>query len=84
LVYANDVTVMGRSIHTIKENKDALIVASKETRLEVSVGKAKCMVKSQDQNARRSQSIRTDNSSFESVEDFKYLEITFTNQNHLQ
>ena len=33
LVYANDINILGGSIHTIKENADALIVASKETGL---------------------------------------------------
>ena len=39
---------------------------------------------SQDQNARRSHSIKTDNSSFERVEEFKHLGTTLTNQNSLQ
>jgi hypothetical protein len=29
LVYANDVNILGGSVHTIKENTEALIVASK-------------------------------------------------------
>jgi len=37
---------------------------------------------SQDQNAGRSHSIKTNNSSFESVEEFKYL--GKTNQNYIQ
>jgi len=31
LVYADDVNILGRSIHTIKENAEALVVVSKET-----------------------------------------------------
>ena len=34
LVYDDDVTRLGGSIHTIKENAVALVVASKETGLE--------------------------------------------------
>jgi hypothetical protein len=39
------------------------------------------MVVSRDQNAGRSHSMKTDNSSFESVEELKYLGTTLTNQN---
>ena len=41
----------GGSIQAIKENAEALIVASKEIGLEVNAGKFKYMVKSGDQNA---------------------------------
>ena len=51
LVYADDVNILGGSIHTKKENAEALIVASKENRLEVNVDKTKYMVMSRDQNA---------------------------------
>ena len=37
-----------------------------------------------DQNAGRSHSIKTDNSSFERVEEFKYFETTLTNQTSIQ
>jgi hypothetical protein len=39
---------------------------------------------SRDQNAGRSQNIRNDNNSSESVEEFKYLGTTLTNQNSIQ
>jgi len=39
------------------------------------------MVMSRDQNAGRIQSVRIDNSTFERVEEFKYLGTTLTNQN---
>jgi hypothetical protein len=39
---------------------------------------------SRDQNVGRSHSIKTGNSSFEIVEDFKYLGKTLTNQNSIQ
>jgi hypothetical protein len=48
-------------------------VARKEIGLEVSGDKTKYMVMSRDQNAVRSHSIKIDNSSFEMVEEFKYL-----------
>jgi len=46
LVYADDVKILGGSIHTIKENTEALVVASKENGLEVNAGKTKCHVSS--------------------------------------
>jgi len=46
LIYADDVNIMGGSIHTIKENTGALITASKETGKEVSADKTKYMVMS--------------------------------------
>ena len=39
---------------------------------------------SRDQDAGRSHSIKIDNSSFERVEEFKYLGTTITNQNSIQ
>jgi len=51
LAYADDVNVLGGSVHTIKENSEALVVASKEIGLEVNANKTKYMVMSRDQNA---------------------------------
>jgi len=42
------------------------------------------MVMSRDQNAGRSQNMKTDNRSFERVREFKYLGTTLTNQNSIQ
>jgi len=42
------------------------------------------MVISRDQNAGRSHNIKIDNSSFEMVEEFKYLGTTLTDQNSIQ
>jgi hypothetical protein len=41
LVYADNVNTMGGNVHTIKKNAEALIVASKETGLEVNADKTK-------------------------------------------
>ena len=46
--------------------------------MEVSADKTKYMVMSRDQNARRKHSVRIDNSTFERVEEFKYLGTTLT------
>jgi hypothetical protein len=42
------------------------------------------MVMSRDQNAGRYHNMKTDNSSFERVEEFKYLGTNLTNQNSMQ
>jgi hypothetical protein len=42
------------------------------------------MVISLDQNAGRRHSVKTDNNSFETAEDFKYEGINVTNQNYIQ
>jgi hypothetical protein len=82
-VYADDVRILGGSLHTIKTNTEALVVAKKEGGLEVNADKTKYVVMSQHQNAGRSPSIQTDNSAFESVEQFKYLGKPPRNQNSL-
>ena len=51
LVYADDVNILEGSVHTVKENAEALIVASKEIGLEVYADTTKYMVMSRDQNA---------------------------------
>ena len=84
LVYANDVSILGGSVHTAKENAVALVVASKETGLDVNAEKTQYMVMSRYQNAGRSHGMKTDNSSFEKVEKFKFLVTTLTDQNCIQ
>ena len=83
LAYADDVNKLGGSIHTLKENAEALVAAAREIGLEVSADKTKCMVMSRDQNAGRIHCVRMDNSTFERVEEFKYLRTTLTNQNSI-
>jgi len=48
MVYTNDVNILKKSIHTLKENAEALIVASKEIGLEVNTVRTKYMVMSRD------------------------------------
>jgi hypothetical protein len=76
--HANDANILGRSVHTIKNNTEALVIASKEIGLEINADKTKYVVMSRDQNARRSHDIKTDNSCFERVEQLRYLGTTFT------
>jgi len=51
LVYADDVNILGGSVHTIKNNTEAFLVGSKEIGLEVSADKTQYMVIYRDQNA---------------------------------
>jgi hypothetical protein len=69
---------LGGSVHTVKENAEALVVATKKTGLEVNADKTKYMVMSRNRNAGRGQSVKIDNTSIESVEEFKYLGMTLT------
>jgi len=82
--YADDVNILGGSVHTVKENAEALVVATKETGLEVNADKTKYMIMSRDQNAGRSHSMKIDNSSIERVEEFKYLGTKLTHKNSIQ
>jgi len=83
LAYADDVNILGGSIHTLKENSESLLPATREIGLEVNADKPKYMVMSRDQNAGRIHSVRNDNSTFDSVEEFKYLGTNITNQNSI-
>jgi len=60
----------------LRKNAEALVLANKETALEVNADKTNYMVVSRDQNAGRSHSKKTDNSSFEGVKEFIYLGTT--------
>jgi len=77
---------MGGSVHNVKKNAEGLVVASKETGLEVDGDKTVYMLMSLGQNSGRSHSIKIDNtrSSFERVERFKYLGTTLRNHNSIQ
>ena len=41
MVKADDVSILGRSVHTIKKKAEALVVTSKESELEVNADKSK-------------------------------------------
>ena len=53
------------SVHTIKENEEALVAANKEIGLGVNADETKYMVMSRCQNLGRSHSMKIGNSSFE-------------------
>jgi hypothetical protein len=84
LVYADDVNILGGSVHSIKKNGEDSVIASKEIGLEVNAEKTKYMVMSRNQNARHNHNINIDNISFERVEEFKYLGTALTNRNSIQ
>jgi hypothetical protein len=73
LVYVDDVNILGASVHTTKKSAEALVVGSKEIGLEAKAEKTKYIVMSRELNPGRSHNIKIDNSSFERVEEFKYL-----------
>ena len=84
LAYADDVNILGGSVHAVEENTEALVIDSKENELEVNAEKRKYMAMSGDQNAGRSHGIKTDNNLCAVVEGFKYLGTTLTNRNSIQ
>ena len=49
---------MGGSVHTVEENAEALVFATKEIGLEVNADKTKYMIMSRDQDAGRSHSMK--------------------------
>jgi len=79
LAYADDVNTLEGSIHILKENAEALVAATREIGLEISSDKTKYMDMPRYQNAGRIHSVRIYNSTFERVEEFKYLGTTLTN-----
>ena len=67
-----------------KKNTEALVDSSNENGLRVNADKTQYMAMSQDQTAGWSHNIKINNSSFERVEQFKYLGTTITNQNTIE
>jgi hypothetical protein len=63
----------------MKENVEASVVAPKEIERGVNVDKTRYMVMCREQTAGRSHITKTLNSSFKSVDEFKYLGTTLTN-----
>jgi len=59
LAYADDVNIPAGSIHTLKENAEALVAVTREIGLEVSADKTKYMAMSRNQNAGRIQTVTT-------------------------
>ena len=60
LAYADDVSILVGSIRTVKENAEALVVATKETGLEVNADKTEYMIMSREQTAGLSHTMKVD------------------------
>ena len=84
LAFADDVNILGGSVHTVKTNEEALVAATKEIGLEVNAHNTKYMTVFRDQNAGQIHSMKMDNSPIERVKEFKYLGTTLTSQNSIQ
>jgi len=82
--FSADVNKLEGSVNTVKENAEALVVASKEIGLEVNADETKYIVISRDQDAGRSQNVKNDNSSVQRMEQLKYMGTTLTNQNSIR
>ena len=61
LIYADDVSILGGSIHIIRKNTEALLIASKDIGLEVNAEKNKYMIMSRDKNAGQNIGMKVDN-----------------------
>jgi hypothetical protein len=73
-VHADDVNILGGSIHNIKKITKALVVGSKEIGLEVHVEKTKYLVMSRDQYGEQMPNKKIGSESFATVEQFKFWE----------
>jgi len=83
LVYADGVNILGGSVQTVKENGEALVMASMETGQEVNADKSKystwsCL------NIRMQDEVTVQRLITVALEEFKYLGTKLTNQNCIQ
>jgi hypothetical protein len=80
---ADDVSLLGDNIDTIKKNMETLNYASKEVGLQINIGKTKYILLSLHRIADENRDTKVVNRWFENVSHFKYLGTT-TNQNLIQ
>jgi hypothetical protein len=79
LVYADDASLLGDSVNTIKENSETLLESSRDVGLEINAEKTKYMIMSRHPNSGQNQNVRIADESFENVAKFKYLGATLKN-----
>ena len=80
LVCADDVNILGGSIHTAKKSTKGLVVTSKEFGVEVNVENTKYIPFSHEENAGKYHNVKIDNKFLVSMEQFKYLGTKLTNR----
>ena len=73
-----DVNILSLCIHTIQKNTEDVVVANKQTGLQLN---AEYMVMSRDQQAGQNNNIKICNKPSERVKQFKYLGTKLPNQN---
>jgi hypothetical protein len=83
LACADDVSILGENIDTIKKDKEALLDARKLVGLEVNPEKSKYMLMSRSRKIGQKHRIKIVNRSFENMAKFKYLGTTLTDQNYM-
>jgi hypothetical protein len=83
LAYADDVSIVGENIDTIKKHTEILSDASKKTGLEVNPEKTKYMLMSCSQKVGQKHGIKIANRSFEDVAKFRHFRTTLTDQNYM-
>jgi hypothetical protein len=84
LVCADDVNLLGDSIHAIEENTETLLESSGDIGLEINAEKTKYMIISRHRSSGQNQNKRIANESFEKVAKFRYFGTTLTNQNDIR
>ena len=84
LFYADDVNILGGSVHAIEINTNNWIAANKDCGLKVNAGEIKYIYMSRDKKGGWSHNIEIDNGSFTRVEDFKYLVTNLTYQYYIK
>ena len=73
--------MLGENSHTIRENTEIFIKASKDIGLGVKSDKTKYMITSRQENIVQNQNVAIENLSFEK---FKYLGVTVTNMKDIR